>query len=873
MSPIGPIQQTAGPPISLPLLPMVRRFLPSCLCLLLLGTSLPGSTLSSSVNLRGPETAFGLAELSAALTGRGHTLTSEAGDFALTLQWDPARPPQGFSLQLSAPAGFVLTAADSAGATYGLLELAEQIRLYDLSGVTATTQAPAQLDRGIKFNIPLDVRTPTYTEASDSAQHAIAEVWTPGFWHEFIDRLARQRYNLVSLWNLHPFPSLVRVPEYPGVALADVRRSTTAWHENYSLNATDYDDPAIVDHYETLKVMSIDEKMAFWREVMAYAKSRHVKFYLVTWNIFTNGTAGQYGITDDINNPITRDYFAASVRALFEVYPDLAGIGLTTGENMPGSSFEAKEDWAFAAYGRGLLDVARQYPERQFTFIHRQHQTRARDIATTFQPLIDAPNIHFRFSFKYAQAHVMSATRQPFADRFVQDIPPQQTLWTLRNDDNYLFRWGGADFVREFLANIPAAASAGIYYGSDQWVWTREFLSTEPAAPRELELAKHWYHWLLWGRLAYQTDLGNDRLIALLGEHFPGIDATALFAAWNEAAMVYPLTTGFHWGALDFQWYIEACQSQPGAAQTPTGFHDLNRFISLPPHPGTDDLSIPDYVAGVVDQKSRRGTSPIAVATALDRHATAALAALARIDPTGNRELRQTLEDIRAQAYLGQYYAAKILAATDLALLRATLEGHYQTGVARHLNDAAAAWRRYAATTEALYRLQPLWTNRVGYVDLARTYQSVLYDCTIAGVEPTIAPMPPTPGGTILEAEDAAAGLKIGHELPGYTGAGYVDLSGAEGSRVISWTYSAPRAGTYVLEFRHVQRWGGARIPADLTINGTAVPGFSLMHSGTSTNWAWDRATVPLQAGANTITLRPGASPLIDHVNVLDTGY
>ena len=36
--------------------------------------------------------------------------------------------------------------------------------------------------------------------------------------------MARHRYNLLSLWSLHPFPSMVRVPEYPDVALADVKR-------------------------------------------------------------------------------------------------------------------------------------------------------------------------------------------------------------------------------------------------------------------------------------------------------------------------------------------------------------------------------------------------------------------------------------------------------------------------------------------------------------------------------------------------------------------------------------------------------------------------------------------------------------------------
>jgi hypothetical protein len=57
-------------------------------------------------------------------------------------------------------------------------------------------------------------------------------------------------------------------------------------------------------------------------------------FIVVTWNIFTNGTEGKYGITDDIDNAVTRDYFRKSVYSLFKTYPLLAGIGLTTGENM-----------------------------------------------------------------------------------------------------------------------------------------------------------------------------------------------------------------------------------------------------------------------------------------------------------------------------------------------------------------------------------------------------------------------------------------------------------------------------------------------------------------------------------------------------------
>jgi len=61
-------------------------------------------------------------------------------------------------------------------------------------------------ERGIKFNIALDRRTPTYSDSSDSAQHNIPEMWSLDFWHEYLDEMARHRYNVLTLWNLHPFP-------------------------------------------------------------------------------------------------------------------------------------------------------------------------------------------------------------------------------------------------------------------------------------------------------------------------------------------------------------------------------------------------------------------------------------------------------------------------------------------------------------------------------------------------------------------------------------------------------------------------------------------------------------------------------------------
>ena len=109
---------------------------------------------------------------------------------------------------------------------YGGLDLAEAIRLGTLATIKDADHEPFIVRRGLKFNIPLDARTPSYSDAGDAAQQNIPEMWSRDFWHEFLDEMARHRFNVLSLWNLHPFPSLVKVPEYPDVALNDVKRTT-----------------------------------------------------------------------------------------------------------------------------------------------------------------------------------------------------------------------------------------------------------------------------------------------------------------------------------------------------------------------------------------------------------------------------------------------------------------------------------------------------------------------------------------------------------------------------------------------------------------------------------------------------------------------
>lgn len=776
---------------------------------------------------------------------------------------------EGFIIQ---KAGKTITVLgfDHAGTMYGGLELAEIIKTKGLASVENQLQNPYMKVRGTKFNLPLDVRTPTYSEPSDAAQMNMAEMWNFEFWKEYIDNLARYRYNLISLWNEHPFPSMVKVPEYPDVALNDVRKSTVKWRETYSLSGHDFDAPEIVNNYEVIKKMTIEEKMDFWRKVMAYGKARNVRFYIVTWNIFVYGTDGKYGITDKLENPVTTDYFRKTIKQMLLSYPDLAGIGLTTGENMYEYNSTQKEEWAFATYGQGVLDALKEQPNRKFDFIHRQHQAKASEVSKIFKPVIDNKNINFLFSFKYAQAHVYSATKQPFHHDFISDIQGEnmKTLWTLRNDDVYYFRWGAPDFVREFIKNIPYDISEGYYYGSDQYVWGRDILTKNNSKPRDIEIVKHWYQWMCWGRLGYNPNMGNEPFEDIIQAHFPSVNAPEMFQAWQSASMIYPLVTGFHWLPLDFMWYIEGGKSQAFVVNTPSGYHDVNSFINVAPHKSTDNISIPNYVKAFLANAELKGTTPIQVAEKISKNADYSLQWADKQLISSSQEFQYTVDDIRSMAWLGKYYAHKIIAATYLALYRETDNKDWHKKFIDELNLSASYWRHYAALGLSNYK-NPLWTNRVGIVDWKAAYKYALYEITANNGKVSILSMQPTPGGTILEAEDLDVPeyMKLS-QTPGFSGIGYIAFQHGQPEVNPTWKFNAPEDGKYILEFRYSLR-REEPTPSSLEVNGKKIAYIDFWTIGDETAWINERIAVDLEKGENAIHLKIGRFAFIDHLNII----
>lgn len=672
----------------------------------------------------------------------------------LRFELDASLGEQAYRVERVNADTLLVIGGDMTGAMYGGLDVAEALRFGPAAMarvLKARVRRPFVLRRGIKFNIPLDLRTPSYADGSTAARANIPEVWTREFWRSYFDVLARHRYNVLTLWSLHPFPSLVKVPEYPDVALDDV------WRSNEPLGPVPFDStgrnaipPAFLSNHEVVRKITIDQKIAFWREVMRMAAERGVDIYIFTWNVFTYGVQGKHGIDDNMSNPATVAYMRASVRELIRTYPLLKGIGITAGENMPPTPGVTKEQWLWSTYGEGVRDALDSEPHRDFRLIHRFWQTSGDEIRRNWVRYPGWPD-KFAFSFKYSWAHMYSDVRPPFAAEVMPLLKElgMKTWLTVRNDDIYSLRWGDPDYVRQYVLNMPSADKLeGFYMGPDGFTWGRDFLDRETSgqhlgAARPLVMDKQWYSFMLWGRLSYDPILPDAHFEEALGARFPGADARRLYSATTLASKVIPQATRFFWRDIDLDWLPEACARNDRASGT--HLYTVAEFMDGLPMPGTQILSIRAWRYRLANGIAMAATTPPEVADTLAGFANSALNLVGELRAVpinlSSHELRQTIGDNEAMAHLGVYYAEKIRGACDLALFDASAAEEDRESAIRHLELALAAWKRYAAVRDGQYL--PGFYSRIGWIDLTALAQAVAEDVEIArGWRPAITGLP-----------------------------------------------------------------------------------------------------------------------------------
>jgi hypothetical protein len=679
-----------------------------------------GIATAETVSLRydrsDPMMAFAAGDLRQALREAGCRVVESEADLAVTFDvFEPGMGPQSFRIRREGPKAIRVVGGDALGVMYGGLELAEMISLGGgLDGVVERARKPYVFRRGLKFNIPFDARAPSYDDTGTSAHENIAAMWDWDFWETFLDTLARNRYNVLTLWTNHPYPGIVNLAKYPGVSYDNVCRLREPCDTGSDRH---FDEVDLMDsaNVEVIKEISLDDKIAFWNKVFDHADARGIDIIVFHWNIYVFGAKGKHGITDDMHNPATIPYLRYCISEFLKTYPQVDGIGITAGEHMRGyrSANRSKEDWLWLTYGQGVMDAKAVAPERELRIIFRQHQANLGKIVEAFADF-DGP---FHTGHKYARARLYSTSTSPYLDiEYRADLEQHRVpCWlNLRNDDLFVLRWGDADYVREFLQNVPRDLmryEAGFYMGPDGYVFGREFVSRDPDLSGQLEIDKHWFRFMLWGRLGYDLTLTRGYFEKRLAHRFPETDAAGLYETWATASQIVPQINHFFFRVNDFQFAPEGCVYNGG-------FLSLNQFFEHPPLRGSGILSVQDYAAAVLASESFDGMTPMQVADRLDALAADSLAGTEKLGSSGtpSKELMATLTDIRAMAHLGRYYADKIRGAAQLAVFRADRsKTEYRERAVRHLSDAVQDWEAYAEVASSAYRPQLL--SRTHYLD------------------------------------------------------------------------------------------------------------------------------------------------------------
>jgi hypothetical protein len=531
--------------------------------------------------------------------------------------------------------------------------------------------------RALKFNIPLPGAG--YVSEEDLANNAW--FWDFDFWTKFLDMAARNRYNTLTFWSAHPFDRMVRISKYPDAS--------------------------------ALSREELDKNIAFFRRLFQMAADRGLNTYLVTWNIHVPRCfAEKHGIpSSGQDSPLVRNYMREAIRALMETYPMLTGLGTTPGERMAGMSVPQVLDWIADTYFRALRALPRKPP-----FILRSWYAEPEALNRMLEREKYPGGI--LLDLKFNGEHMYSSSRPHVADRRWQQWSGTnyRILWHLRNDCMFLLRWGNPAFVRETLQNVVLNGAAGFLEGSELDVPGVD-RTVHPQAPKSwtYKFEKHWFRYMLWGRLGYWPD-EPDTLWRGLFEARLGSAGGPLFEALNAAGATVPLVTSFHWNYMNGDWYPEgSIGSWNTSHELPranyrraTMYHDALTWVFN----NTIDESltgIVDYVLAGVKADSR---SPEQVAVRLTAGAEAALASLKRIpSPYANEqaETSSTMREVEVSARLGLYYAAKIRGVVALARLFLLGDEAARRAAVARFEEAAAEWRRIAKITSGLFVPREIW--------------------------------------------------------------------------------------------------------------------------------------------------------------------
>jgi hypothetical protein len=610
-------------------------------------------------------------------------------DFVIQTLTDSSRF-ESEAFAITSEAGLVkIEAGDPVGLMYGLLDVKEQLESGSNS-ITPKKEAPNLEFRAIKFNLPwMSYRT------GEALQLHSETCRDTTFWVSFLDMMAENRFNVLTLWSQHPFHYMVKTEKYP--------------------EACGFTDEEMADW------------QLFWRTLFRMAKDRGIETYIINWNIFVSpefakahGVA-EYSIKNDYfidkgdTSELVKDYMRESVKAVIDTYPDLTGLGISLGEGMGGMTPEEREEWLLDSFVQGVRQAS-----RKIKFIHRipfsantgSGGSTSVDVEQMTRTTLDTLScfigpIQTELKFNWSHAHSTPALVKvhggELTDTYWNPAPENYKLaWMMRNEDFFMLRWGQPEFIRRHIAENAHPYVNGYYVGSECYIPAKDYITSLKGSGYTYAFERQWMFYKYWGRLLYNPQTPGSVFEQAFMNRFPQY-GKQLYEAQVKVSRI-PLIIASYWNATwDFTLYSEGMLAMENNQVKLISLQQMAEKQPMDPA----WMSIKEFLANAGEPVSGKLT-PVELADSIHSFCTGALETMNAVDASGNTDLLYEVSDIKAWAYLGLYFSNKLKAAVEYQHYVETGQTGNHVNAVQFLETAVDNWRHLVQVTEPVYQPVPL---------------------------------------------------------------------------------------------------------------------------------------------------------------------
>ncbi|QMW04382.1 hypothetical protein [Spirosoma foliorum] len=619
----------------------------------------------------------------------------------------------------------LITAVNDAGAMYGVLDIAEQIQM-GKSWKTLTPKAvnPHFTVRALKVNLPWS------SYRSGPAMEVHREICRDlAYWQRLLDQMAENRFNVLSLWNVHPFSFMVKPTNFP---------------EANSFSASEMAD-----------------WKHFWTTLFRMAKERGIEPYIVNWNIAVSPEfAKAYNVKErNDTSAVVKRYTREVVTQVINEYPDLAGIGITladwmsnfsgTNSALPEMTPKDREDWLEETIITGIKAA-----KRPVKLIHRSVLSadpgEMRRVINDAQ-LPDTTLVEIKFNWSHGHSTpTLALTHDSHSgkrdDGYWNPLPSNYRVqWMIRNEVFFILRWGQPDFIRRHIAQNTAPYVNGYFVGSEGYIPAKDYSHVKSDHQTwDYAFEKQWLFYQLWGRLLYDPTTPDAVFEDSFANRYGLKSGKPMLEAYSAASQMPLRLASFYGSTWDYTLYSEGFLAPFSASK---GFQDnVSSFISineLIDHSTLEPtyLSIKEYVNQTLAKKGipKAKLSPLKLADLLDADSKTVLQRLEQVRSGASPTLTCELADLETWAYLSRYFADKLRAAVSLQTYRLTKDKTHQQKAITYLNQCVTHWRKVSEITGSHYHEVPYTEGYISKETAYKDSQRFLWSNYLPQVEHDIA--------------------------------------------------------------------------------------------------------------------------------------